>query len=198
MATEYPPPRIDELLSERVAHYALKPSYDDMASKARALGQIILTDIAPKLPKEVFDVMCIIPRGGFMVNDVLTHAFGYHGREVQTIGTSSYEDDGITKAHGVRFTQLPDPANIKGHHALVLEDVCDTGETLYEGKKLLLNKPYSAANVTTGVTYYKPDKSSTGFVPDYFVEQTDKWIVFPGEVYEQLGLASLDQKLWLP
>lgn len=199
MALEYPPPRIDELLiAAEISPDALKPSYEDMAGKARELGILIMKAIAPKMPKEVYDVMCIMPRGGFMVNDVLTHAFGFHGSRVQTLGTTAYEEDGKTKAAEVRFTQLPAFEDIVGKSVLLVEDVCDTGHTFNDGKQLLLGENYMAANVTTAAVYYKPDKTKTGFVPDFFVEQTDKWIVFPGEVYEQIGPESLKPELWLP
>jgi hypoxanthine phosphoribosyltransferase len=197
MAKVYPPPEIDRLLSAKVAHDALRPSYEEMATKARDLGLIIMKGIEPQLPKDVFDVMCIMPRGGFLVNDVLTHAFDFHGRRVQTLGTTSYMDDGRTKSpNGVIFTQLPAPEDIQGQRVLLAEDVCDTGQTFHEGKKLLLAEPFNAQSVTTAAIYYKPDKSKTGFIPDYFVEETDRWIVFPGEVYEQLGMAALNQSLW--
>jgi hypoxanthine phosphoribosyltransferase len=41
-----------------------------------------------------------------------------------------------------------------------------------------------AEKVSSGVLHYKPTKSQTGYKPDYFVEQVDKWIVYPWEEKE--------------
>jgi hypothetical protein len=30
--------------------------------------------------------------------------------------------------------------------------------------------------------YYKPSKRQVDFAPDYFVHETDKWLVFPHEL----------------
>lgn len=202
---EYPPPKIDELLRQKVSPDAVKPSYDQMAEWTRQLGRMIMKDCLPKRPTEVYDVALVVPRGGYFVNDVLTHAFGFKGRRLQALGVDSYEEDGITPRNDLEFTQIPDSSYINGRHVLLAEDVCDTGRTFEEGVNLLMGSSelvetntLKASKVTTASVVYKPNESTTGFKPDYFVVEDDRWFVFPGEVYEQLGPVSLEERLWLP
>lgn len=205
MTEVYPPTKIDKLLMQKVSPDAIKPSYDQMAAWTRELGRIVMQGCVPQTPLEKFDVSIVMPRGGYFLYDVLAHAFGFKGSRLQALGTDSYEPDGITPKDSLEFTQLPDPKYINGKRIFLGEDVCDTGRTLDEAVKLLMGTSqlverniFKARQVTTAAVVYKPEKSETGFVPDYYAVTDNRWIVFPGEVYEQLGLDSLNEKLWLP
>lgn len=218
LSGEYPPPKINELLrAKNIPETALRPSYDQMAAMARQLGSMIVADCSPKMPNEVFDIMVAVPRGGFFLNDVLAHAFGFNGPRLQMVGITSYEEDGQTQSEELTFTQLPEPHLFEDATVLVPEDVCDSGRTLKMIKDLLLGDitipertlqnpngskltmprlNYRAKEVKTASIYHKPELTKTDFVPDYYVAETSEWVVFPGEVYEQLGTASLDETLW--
>lgn len=205
MAREYPPPGIDELLRQKVAPDAIKPDYEQMAAWTRQLGRVILDHCAPRTPDMVYDVALVMPRGGYFVNDIITHAFGFKGRRLQALGVDSYEEDGITPRENLEFTQIPDPRFINGKHVLLAEDVCDTGRTFVEGINLLMNRSelvennlLRAASVTTAAVVYKPGQTKTGYMPNFYVIKDDRWVVFPGEVYEQLGPESMQEELWLP
>lgn len=62
--------------------------------------------------------------------------------------------------------------NIK-EYILVVDDICDTGKTL-ERLSSVLDKRLSL----TATLFYKQNPI---FTPDYYIEKTDKWIVFPWE-----------------
>ena len=38
------------------------------------------------------------------------------------------------------------------------------------------------ADLRVATCWYKPSKSQTGRVPDFFVHETDQWLVFPHEL----------------
>lgn len=62
---------------------------------------------------------------------------------------------------------------------LVVDDVFDTGCTLDKVKKLL--SPY-VKKVILATVLYKPENNVTNTTPDFYLEKTDKWIVFPHEL----------------
>ena len=36
--------------------------------------------------------------------------------------------------------------------------------------------------IRTATVYYKPSMAKVDFVPDYYIHETDKWLVFPHEI----------------
>ena len=67
---------------------------------------------------------------------------------------------------------------------LVVDDVFDSGhsiEALLEelSDKMRLNMP---GNVRIATPWYKPGNNQTRLVPDYYLHETDQWIVFPHEI----------------
>jgi len=71
--------------------------------------------------------------------------------------------------------------NLESKRVLVVDDVADSGGTLFEMVKYL--KERGAASVVTAALHYK--KTSI-FKPDFFIEQMDEWqwIVYPWSIYE--------------
>ncbi len=62
---------------------------------------------------------------------------------------------------------------------LVVDDIFDTGSTLSTIKKMLT--PY-VKKVLLATVLYKPTNNLTDVVPDFYLQKTDKWIVFPHEL----------------
>ena len=67
---------------------------------------------------------------------------------------------------------------------LVVDDVYDTGRTIHTIKKamaesLKLNMP---ADIRVAVPYYKPTRNETGEEPNYFLHETDEWLVYPHSI----------------
>lgn len=72
---------------------------------------------------------------------------------------------------------------------LIVDDVCGSGLTLQVvrerlGKKLKRNMP---AQVKSAVIWHKPRHNRSGHSPDYYLYETDDWLVLP---YELVGLSS--------
>ena len=66
---------------------------------------------------------------------------------------------------------------------LIVDDVHDTGNSVAQ----IIADITSACNKNTpeikvATPYYKPNKSQTGNRPDYFIHETDQWLVFPHEL----------------
>ncbi|HCY13808.1 MAG TPA: hypoxanthine phosphoribosyltransferase, partial [Gammaproteobacteria bacterium] len=72
---------------------------------------------------------------------------------------------------------------------LIVDDVFDTGMSIEAvitdlRERCRRNMPNDLRIATP---WYKPAKNRTGRAPDYFIHQTDKWLVFPHELQ---GLSS--------
>ena len=67
---------------------------------------------------------------------------------------------------------------------LIVDDVYDTGRTIHTIKKamaesLKLNMP---ADIRVAVPYYKPTRNETREEPNYFLHETDEWLVYPHSI----------------
>ena len=66
---------------------------------------------------------------------------------------------------------------------LIVDDVHDTGHSIHQiisDLKVACKKNTPEIRVAT--PYYKPSKNLTKNKPDYFLHETDKWLVFPHEL----------------
>jgi hypoxanthine phosphoribosyltransferase len=112
---------------------------------------------------------------------------GFEGKDIQHLGMTSYEPNSTERQNGeFQIGQKPDPKRRGGHWAIV-DEVGETVESLAVARDIIVNE-YDAQVVTTGVLIDKPSKhSERGLSPDFFVAQTDRWVVFPMEVYDVIG-----------
>ena len=62
---------------------------------------------------------------------------------------------------------------------LVIDDVFDTGNT---ARAVLSRLAPFDVDVRLATVYWKPAENRTAHKPDYFVRETDQWIVFPHEL----------------
>ena len=67
---------------------------------------------------------------------------------------------------------------------LIVDDVFDSGnsiQTILETlkKKMRRNLP---DDIRIATTWFKPANNVTNIVPDYYIHETDKWLVFPHEL----------------
>jgi hypoxanthine phosphoribosyltransferase len=67
---------------------------------------------------------------------------------------------------------------------LIVDDVFDSGNSLKAimrslKRKMRRNLP---GDIRIATPWYKPNKNATDLVPDYFVHETDQWLVFPHEL----------------
>ena len=67
---------------------------------------------------------------------------------------------------------------------LIVDDVFDTGNTVVAVIEELRRRARDnmADDVRVAVPWFKPARNQTDIVPDYFVQETDEWLVFPHEL----------------
>jgi len=124
---------------------------------------------------------------GITVQELLDF-FGIHTDHI-SIRTSFYK--GIEKrgshirVHGLQYVINNVDAD---EGLLIVDDVYDTGlsiEAVIENlqRRARRNTP---KEIRIATAYYKPNNNRTDRVPDYFVHETDDWLVFP---HELIGLS---------
>lgn len=92
---------------------------------------------------------------------------------IATIAAKSYV--GIEKRTSVEITEMLG-VEIKSKHILLADGISDTGNTFIETIKYL--KKFNPLKISTAAIFMKPH---TVFKPDYYVEETNRWILFPYE-----------------
>ncbi|MEM7019741.1 MAG: phosphoribosyltransferase family protein [Pseudomonadota bacterium] len=138
-------------------------------------------------------------RGGSSVGIAVQDCLEYLGVETDHIsartsyrGMSSYADmveqDDNIRVHGLQY--VFDNLN-NSDSLLIVDDVYSTGLSVKAvidrlSKKMRKNM---AADVRIATPWYKPSKNQTGHPPNYYLYETDDWLVFP---YELDGL-TLDE-----
>ena len=127
-------------------------------------------------------------RGGTPVGIAVQELLDFFGVETDHIAirTSFYKGIGRTasriRIHGMQY--IIDNVNAD-QSLLIVDDVFDTGLSIdavisHLGRKSRRNAP---ADTRIATVYYKPRNNRTGRAPDYFVHQTDHWLVFPHELH---------------
>lgn len=166
---------------------ALRLDWDDVCKQSLQLAEMI--EEHHRKTGEQFDVLVVVPRGSYYPANIVSRRLGFSGTDLLHACIGSYEAGARQRSESFRLGQMPPKEMVKGKDVLVIEEVCDTGQTL----KFLTDwlREAGAGIVRTGVLHYKPDKSQTDFVPDWYVGRTDKWIVYPWEGYEARGRDSL-------
>jgi hypoxanthine phosphoribosyltransferase len=120
-----------------------------------------------------FDLVVGISRGGIPVAMVVSDRLGV---KIDTITVKSYS--GIVERGLVRI--LPTlTEEITGKRVLLVDDLVDQGDTMIGVRSFLSEK--GAKAVETAVLFRKPWSKTQ---PDFFLETTEEWIVFPFELGE--------------
>ena len=126
-------------------------------------------------------------RGGTPVGIAVQEILDRYGVKTDHIAirTTSYTGIGQrakeVQVHGLNY--LLD--NINWTDSLLLvDDVFDTGLSIRAIIDSLREKARRNApeNIRIATPWFKPGNNRTDIVPDYFVHQTDSWLVFPHEL----------------
>ena len=138
-------------------------------------------------------------RGGAPVGIAVQELLAYNGIECDHIAirTSSYA--GIDDQKEVRVYALGyliDTLNPEDH-LLVIDDVFDSGRSIEAFLRELSarcrnNMPRT---VRIATAYYKPSRNKTKLKPDFFVHETEDWLVFPHEI---CGLSKAEIRSYKP
>jgi hypoxanthine phosphoribosyltransferase len=155
-------------------------NWDDVYQKSLYLAGLINRDFGPA--DEYFDYMVVVPRGGYFPANIVARKFGFDVTRLVHACVGSYNEGQNQRKNELVLGEMPPQDKIKGKSLLVIDEVCDTGETLAYITSYL--KKAGAKNVHSGVLHYKPTNSKTGYKPDWTVVTTNKWIIYPWEVNE--------------
>jgi len=160
--------------------------------KTYITAQMLLEDsfrLASQVYKDGFRPHFIVGiwRGGAPIGIAVQEYFDY--KEVETdhiaVRTSSYygidKQSKQIKVHGLHY--LIENANASDS-LLIVDDVFDSGRSvealMAQIKKLSRNN--MPEDVRIACPYYKPNNNKTDIVPDYYVHESDEWLVFPHEI----------------
>ncbi|MBU0959362.1 MAG: hypothetical protein KKB31_05450 [Nanoarchaeota archaeon] len=131
--------------------------------------------LVEKLDKERFDCLLCIGSGGLILGKLIADSKAI---PLSAIIANSY-DKGEKSKKQVKLSNIATISPLKGK-VLVVDDLADSGETLEAVIELLKTFP-NITNIKTAVTFTKPHSKIT---PDYYVEETSSWIIFPYEKVE--------------
>lgn len=125
-------------------------------------------------------------RGGTPVGMAVQEILAYAGVDADHIAirTSSYEGvdrRGAVAVHGLNYIIK------KIRHddrVLIVDDVFDTGNTIAAviAEIRTRARDNAAGDIRVAVPWYKPTRNQTDLEPDYYVRETDAWLVFPHEL----------------
>jgi hypoxanthine phosphoribosyltransferase len=118
------------------------------------------------------DIIVGVSRGGLAPTRMLSDFLDI--RDVIILGVAFYEEIGRAATRPVITHPLG--KGIRGRRVVLLDDVSDTGGSLALAKEHLLSLGPSELLACT--LHRKPWST---FDPDIFVEETDRWIIYPWE-----------------
>ena len=146
-------------------------------------------NLGSKVFKSDFEPTFIVAiwRGGTPIGIAVQEYLAFKGVDTDHIAvrTSSYTDIGVqekvVQVHGLHYLL----ENIhKQHNLLIVDDVFDSGrsiEALIERLKREKGEDLPT-NIRVACPYFKPENNKTSLVPDYFLHETNEWLVFPHEL----------------
>lgn len=125
------------------------------------------------------DLIIAIGRGGWIPGRVLSDMMGQFN--LTSIKVEHYQE---TQHHQVAQVRYPLTANIDGKRVLILDDLCDSGDTFDVAVEHVRSKGHPL-DIKTACLLYKQVSS---FVPDFYVEKLQewRWITFPWAVVEDI------------
>ena len=162
---------------------AILPSNEASHMKYLRLTASEIEEMCDKLARIIksgFKPDCIvgIGRGGLVPAVYLSDRLGV--KKLYAFKIDYYTGD--KRGREPVVSQKPPLQLIRGN-VLLVDDVADTGETLMLAKKLLEKH---AKSIRIATLHYKPHSK---LKPDFFVQETRRWIVYPYQSVEFRKLA---------
>ncbi|EAQ28029.1 putative hypoxanthine-guanine phosphoribosyltransferase [Erythrobacter sp. NAP1] len=126
-------------------------------------------------------------RGGAPIGIAVQELLEARGFECDHIAirTSSYTGIGEQSRHVKVYAlgYLIDTLNAEDS-LLIVDDVFDTGRSVEAfieelGKRCRRNTPET---IKIATVFYKPSKNQTALTPDYYMRETEDWLIFPHEL----------------
>ena len=145
--------------------------------------------VAAKVYEDGFRPQFIVGiwRGGAPIGIAVQEFFDFKKVETDHIAvrTSSYyginQQSKEIKVHGLHY--IIENANADDG-LLIVDDVFDSGRSIEAliAQLELLTRKNMPSDVRIACPWYKPKNSKVDFKPDYYVHESDEWLVFPHEL----------------
>ena len=126
-------------------------------------------------------------RGGAPVGIAVQELLAYKGVECDHIAirTASYtgidQQEKQVRVYALGYLiDVLDPE----HRLLVIDDVFDTGRSIeaFLAELSVRCRHNMPKTVKIATAYFKPSRNKTKLEPDFYVHETEEWLVFPHEV----------------
>jgi len=118
------------------------------------------------------DVIVGVSRGGWPPARVMSDLLG--NPELANVRVEFYV--GVAETKGEPVITQPLSVPVEGRRVLIMDDVADTGKSLRLVRDHV--EKNGATEIKLATIYYKPWSE---IKPDYYVRETEAWIVFPWE-----------------
>ena len=147
----------------------LIPSWEDIYDMCIRLADTI------KESKFKPDLIVAVARGGWVPGRIMSDLLS--NSNVASLRVEFYKD--VAKTSGKPIISQKVSASVRDRKILVVDDVADTGESLRVVRDYL--KKLGPSEIRIATLHYKP---KSVLKPDYFIGETDAWIVYPHERHE--------------
>lgn len=143
-------------------------------------GQIegLIDRLLEQIPRD-YDALMAVTRGGLVPAGLIAEKINQ--RNVIVAAVMFYTDEGETLDEPL-FLQFPSDALLARKRILVIDDIWDSGRTAMGVKERI---EAAGGEAEIAVLHYKPSHSIYEEKPDYYVVETDRWIVYPWEPVEE-------------
>ena len=126
-------------------------------------------------------------RGGAPVGIAVQELLEYRGIETDHIAIRTKSYDGIDQQNNeVRVYSLGYLIDTLGpeDRLVVVDDVFDSGRSIEATLRELTTRcrHNTPREIRIATVYWKPRRNKTTMQPDYYVHETDEWLVFPHEI----------------
>ncbi|MCL5019018.1 MAG: hypothetical protein M1426_00870 [Patescibacteria group bacterium] len=144
------------------------------------MGEICF-NLAQKIlaQKQQYDLIIALLKGGVTWSRTLLDYLGMEHLSIFQV--KFYQNIKKTNKQPIIYQSLP--VSIQGKNILLFDEVVDSGETLQFAQKYL--EMCGAKKVSTAALCIK---SWAKIKPDFFITETDAWIIFPHEIRETIKL----------
>jgi len=142
-------------------------SFQDILQSSFQLAQKIQQD------NQKFDYIISVNRGGAIFARILSDLLNV---KMGAFAMSSYI--GIDERKKLKITQKLN-LKLKDKKILIVDEIADTGKTFVKAVEHV--NEFDPKQIATASLVVKPKSE---YRPDYFMHETDKWVVFPYEIRE--------------
>jgi hypoxanthine phosphoribosyltransferase len=134
--------------------------------------------LADQLPRG-YDVMLVITRGGMVPACIVSERLDLRNILVAAVMFYTAQERTLDKPI---FLQFPADPLLNGRRVLIVDDVWDSGRTIMAVRERVLD---AGGDPDTAVLHYKPKRTTYSDIrPDFYVDETDAWIVYPWDASE--------------